>query len=680
MQQRGGGATTTTTTEESSASSSSIESNNDNILKGGCNNDNNDDKDEDNTDEDERNKLILIHTYNCTTVSLMGLGMPRRQFATWVRYYLSNSSSSSSSNDILSSTTKTAVAAAEIEEIVSKVSTQQVKWENDWENHVMTLRQYWKDGKLLCEHTNLLNDRGGMSRSKNRKKQEKEQEGKEGSDNMSGSDTEEEIDDEEERQMKYEHFRNILGSYADRLVHIVEDELSDASFIPHDAAEITNVCSSSTTGVKMMTSELLLPRWNTRLGLRGWIENEYGVENTHALMANELLVKSEREQLETFQLFLDWFRGKFPYFHDACDTCGASCKDAPLSEGDDDEIVDFTNGDIIGSNNVQEETDIEMESCQHEDDKDNDYFSFVGYIGPSSGERLGNASRTELYRCRSCSAFTRFPRYNKALWVTQTRRGRCGEYSMLLYRMLRSLGYEKIRWVVDWADHVWVEVLLGDGVKSKSDATEEIGIGRWVHLDPCEAAVDNPLLYSSWGKNQTYLMAFYDPYAMMASTSDGKDSSIQPVEDVTLRYTNDEIDVVTERRGIPEQSVAEAVKEVSCKMVSKLKDVVAPVVLPRSLLASSMIVAVAPRETGAVQTCTTKASCLSQSTIYSLFLLLSMHYHLHFADFAVSTLKYDVRAYTTYGDQPVLYPAGPITGVLGAPPGLSSPFSTDPRV
>ena len=42
-----------------------------------------------------------------------------------------------------------------------------------------------------------------------------------------------------------------------------------------------------------------------------------------------------------------------------------------------------------------------------------------------------------------------------------------------------------------------------------------------------------------------------------------------------MRYTNDEIDVVTERRGIHEQSVAEAVKEVSCKMVSKLKDVVA---------------------------------------------------------------------------------------------------------
>lgn len=227
---------------------------------------------------------------------------------------------------------------------------------------------------------------------------------------------------------------------------------------------------------------------------------------------------------------------------------------------------------------MQEETDIEMESCQYdEDDEDNNNFSFVGYIGPSPAERLGNASRTELYRCRSCSAFTRFPRYNKALWVTQTRRGRCGEYSMLLYRMLRALGYEKIRWVVDWSDHVWVEALLGDGVGVKSDdATEEKG--RWVHLDPCEAAVDNPLLYSSWGKNQTYLLAFYDPSVTIKSTSsDGQhdDLSIQAVEDVTLRYTIDEIGVVTERRGIPEQSVAEAIKEVSSKMVSMLKSVVA---------------------------------------------------------------------------------------------------------
>ena len=144
---------------------------------------------------------------------------------------------------------------------------------------------------------------------------------------------------------------------------------------------------------------------------------------------------------------------------------------------------------------------------------------------------------------------------------------------MLLYRMLRALGYEKTRWVVDWADHVWVEVLLGDsiGVVNNSSAMAEVK-GRWVHLDPCEAAVDNPLLYSSWGKNQTYLMAFYDPSGM---TFDGLDLIINAVEDVTLRYTNDDVDVVTERRGISEHSVAEAIEEVSIKMISSLNSVVA---------------------------------------------------------------------------------------------------------
>ena len=172
---------------------------------------------------------------------------------------------------------------------------------------------------------------------------------------------------------------------------------------------------------------------------------------------------------------------------------------------------------------------------------------------------------------------------------------------MLLYRMLRALGYKRIRWVVDWADHVWVEAFLGDDiigvVRSNNDSISDNENEkkkkrvRWVHLDPCEAAIDNPLLYSSWGKNQTYLVAFYDPLLSSATTSsamladgdnadcNGKDyimsSMTSPVvEDVTLRYTSDEIDIVTERRGISEQSVAKAIKEVSEKMVSMLIDVV----------------------------------------------------------------------------------------------------------
>lgn len=319
--------------------------------------------------------------------------------------------------------------------------------------------------------------------------------------------------------------------------------------------------------------------------------------------------------MKTLQSFLDFFREKFPYFHDTCDNCGASCNHDPLSEGEDGDEKEAEDAatTMEGSDNIEEHidkdvgsTDVDNKDDTHgnmvddDDDEDNDNFSFVGYVAPSQSERLGNASRTELYRCRSCSAFTRFPRYNKALFVTQTRRGRCGEYSMLLYRMLRALGYKRIRWVVDWADHVWVEAFLGDdiiGVVSNNDSFSDKGNekkkkkGRWVHLDPCEAAIDNPLLYSSWGKNQTYLVAFYDPLLSSETTTsamlvdgdnddcNGKDvmssmTSSPVVEDVTLRYTSDNIDVVTERRGISEQPVAKAINEVSKKMVSMLTDVV----------------------------------------------------------------------------------------------------------
>ena len=89
--------------------------------------------------------------------------------------------------------------------------------------------------------------------------------------------------------------------------------------------------------------------------------------------------------------------------------------------------------------------------------------------------------------------------------MLETRRGRCGEYSILLMRMLDLLGYQA-RWVVDWADHVWCEVWVND---------------QWVHMDPCEASVNEPLIYEGWGKNQTYILSFSDT----------------DVEDVTAKYT-----------------------------------------------------------------------------------------------------------------------------------------------
>ncbi|CAB1109414.1 unnamed protein product [Ectocarpus sp. CCAP 1310/34] len=149
--------------------------------------------------------------------------------------------------------------------------------------------------------------------------------------------------------------------------------------------------------------------------------------------------------LSSIKAILEWFRQEFPYYYSGCHTCG--------------------NGD----NNT-----------------------FVGYVYPTAEEREFRAGLTEVYLCSSCGHVSRFPRYTAVSKVLDTHRGRCGEYSVLMLRLLEALGYT-CRWVVDWADHVWVEARVDR---------------RWVHVDPCEAAVDEPRLYESWGKNQTYILAF----------------------------------------------------------------------------------------------------------------------------------------------------------------------------
>jgi len=144
----------------------------------------------------------------------------------------------------------------------------------------------------------------------------------------------------------------------------------------------------------------------------------------------------------------------------------------------------------------------------------------IGGTRPNASEASFGAGIVELYRCPS-GHITRFPRYNHALKLLSTRRGRCGEWVQAFMLCCRALGYET-RNVHDYTDHVWVEYFSED---------------RWIHCDPCEARRDAPLLYEQgWGKKLTYTIA----------------ASKEEVIDVTRRYTKQWHEVEERRTMCPE--------------------------------------------------------------------------------------------------------------------------------
>ena len=74
----------------------------------------------------------------------------------------------------------------------------------------------------------------------------------------------------------------------------------------------------------------------------------------------------------------------------------------------------------------------------------------IGGAHPNAQEAPFRPGVVELYRCES-GHITRFPRYNHAAKLLQTRRGRCGEWAQAFTLCVRALGIEA-RAAHDWTD------------------------------------------------------------------------------------------------------------------------------------------------------------------------------------------------------------------------------------
>lgn len=163
----------------------------------------------------------------------------------------------------------------------------------------------------------------------------------------------------------------------------------------------------------------------------------------------------------------------------------------------------------------------------------------IGTLPSNEYERKYQSYNTEVYTCVGCEGIeVRFPRFNSPFKLLQTRTGRCGEWANLFGAILYACGF-KTRFISNFEDHVWDEFY-----------NEEEK--RWIHVDPCEAAYDTPLVYEQgWKRVMTFIVAASD----------------EEIADVTPRYVKDWC-VVKERRS---EKMENELKNIMVRMNNKLE-------------------------------------------------------------------------------------------------------------
>ena len=257
--------------------------------------------DQSDIDDLQGEERIPMHTFvSQKNLTLMGVGMGRMQFATWVQYYLSYISDDGEVLERQHFGARFRGLEPSIEGIMGRTSTQELINETDWESNIETMRNYWKQGRLICEQTSLLTGRGRkLSAGRSAKGEE---------DGLDEAALEAKREDDKCR-MRAEQFSDTLHSYADRLVGIVEDELSDVHFwgsAYNMGQEISLPNRTDVRGIrhkfsfmeKTIGKNKPVYQWSSKKGLLGWIEDNYGFQETQLLKADTLLMKSEKNQLE----------------------------------------------------------------------------------------------------------------------------------------------------------------------------------------------------------------------------------------------------------------------------------------------------------------------------------------------------------------------------------------------